>query len=138
MHFLPATLLSLLPVAMAVPLLPRTTNSSNPGCTKSSFGDFAWSLENFDFHASYIFTTPAHQNSWGYVNFNLSNPALPYPAVCTAASSQLSDFFYGTQSYNCTVPEGETGVGTFTFDRALGKLDFEQGWRCDDVDQQYP
>jgi hypothetical protein len=133
MHFLPANLLWLLPVALATPIQRR-----DEGCTAASFGDFKWTLSSFDYHASYIFTTPAHQNSWGYVNFNLTNPALPYPAVCSASSSQLSEFFYGNQDFNCSVPEGKTGEGEFTFDLASGKLDFDQGWTCDDVDPQYP
>lgn len=138
MHFLPASFLALLPLATASPFSKRDTNTTAPGCSAASFGDFEWSLSSFDFHASYIFTTPAHQNSWGYVNFNLTNPALPYPAVCTAASSQLSDFFYGNLPYTCSVPEGQTGTGSFTFDRALGKLDFDQGWTCNDTDPVYP
>jgi hypothetical protein len=133
MHFLPTALLSLLPLASATPIQPRAE-----GCTAASFGDFKWTLSSFDYHASYIFTTPAHQNSWGYVNFNLTNPALPSPAVCSGASSQLSQFFYGNQNFNCSVPVGETGEGKFTFDLASGKLDFDQSWTCDDVDPQYP
>ncbi|KAK0612782.1 hypothetical protein B0T17DRAFT_459803, partial [Bombardia bombarda] len=88
-----------------------------------------WTVQNFDYHASYIFSTPAHQNSWGYVNFNLTNNlSPPTTAVCSAASSQLSDFFYGTVSYACTLPadapEG-SAVG-FLFSRPSGKLDIHE------------
>lgn len=143
MQLIPASLLALLPLTIAGPIDLHQSQSSrdtNPGCTDASFGDFGWTIENFDFHASYIFTTPAHQNSWGYVNFNLSNPALTYEASCSAASSQLSDFFYGNLWYTCTLPEG-TPPGTssaFQFDRPSGKLDFNQTWTCSDTDPRYP
>ncbi|KAJ0125269.1 hypothetical protein J7T55_006614 [Diaporthe amygdali] len=113
------------------------------GCSDTSFGDFHWTVEDFDYHASYIFTTPAHQNSWGYVNFNLSNPAVPdLLASCNAASSQLSDFFYGNFQYNCTF-NGEVGQpgpapAKFTFSRPSGELVIDQSWVCNDQDPQYP
>ncbi|ORY68551.1 uncharacterized protein BCR38DRAFT_335597 [Pseudomassariella vexata] len=111
---------------------------SNPGCQAASQKDFAWTVEDFDYHASYTFTTPAHQNSWGYVNFNLSNPALTYKASCSASSNQLSDFFYGTMPYTCTVPDGSTAKTTFDFSRPSGKLNVNQTWVCSDLDPKYP
>ena len=132
-----STLVTLLPLAIAAPV-GLQTRDSNPGCQASSFGNFAWQVENFDYHASYIFTTPAHQNSWGYVNFNLTNPALEYKAVCSATSNQLSDFFYGTMAYNCTVPDGSTTKTTFDFSRPSGVLNVNQTWTCSDEDPQYP
>lgn len=123
------------------PLEKATRDSA--GCSETSFGDFEWTVEDFDYHASYIFTTPAHQNSWGYVNFNLSNPAVPdLLASCNAASSQLSDFFYGTMQYNCTF-DGQVGQpgpapAKFTFNRPSGELDIDQKWVCRDQDPQYP
>lgn len=135
-------LLALLPLATAGPitLSPVAARDYPTGCTDSSFGDFSWEVEGFDYHASYIFTTPAHQNSWGYASFNLSNPALPYRAACSATSNQLSDFFYGNLWYNCSVPDGADGGGdaTFAFNRASGQLDVNQTWSCDDQDPQYP
>ncbi|KAI0840328.1 hypothetical protein F5Y06DRAFT_262363 [Hypoxylon sp. FL0890] len=132
-----STIATLLPLAVAAPL-DLHTRDSNPGCQAASFGDFAWTVENFDYHASYIFTTPAHQNSWGYVNFNLTNPALEYQAICSASSDQLSDFFYGTMQYKCTVPDGSTTETTFDFSRPSGVLDVNQTWTCSDTDPQYP
>ncbi|KAB5550811.1 hypothetical protein GE09DRAFT_965359 [Coniochaeta sp. 2T2.1] len=119
---------------------PVEQRDANPGCTDASFSNFSWTVQDFDYHASYIFTTPAHQNSWGYANFNLSNPALPYQASCTASSSQLNDFFYGNLWYECSIPDGSpAGTGaTFAFNRASGQLDFNQTWRCSDQDPQYP
>lgn len=130
-----STLAALLPLAVAAPLQIR---DSNPGCQAASFNNFSWSIEDFDYHASYVFTTPAHQNSWGYVNFNLTNPALEYPAVCSASSSQLSDFFYGTMIYNCELPESSTTKATFDFSRPSGELNVNQTWTCSDTDPKYP
>lgn len=123
--------------------LEKVTPDSG-GCSETSFKDFKWTLQDFDYHASYIFTTPSHQNSWGYVNFSLSNPALPdvQVASCNAASSQLSDFFYGTLQYNCTFDGqlGEPGPAPakFTFSRPSGELVIHQKWVCRDQDPKYP
>lgn len=140
MTLLPICLLALIPVVLTSPTLLVEQRDANPGCTEASFGNFSWMVDDFDYHASYIFTTPAHQNSWGYANFNLSNPALPYKAACSATSSQLNDFFYGDFWYECSIPDGSpAGTGaTFAFNRASGQLDFNQTWRCSDEDAQYP
>ncbi|ROW06767.1 hypothetical protein VMCG_04166 [Cytospora schulzeri] len=122
---------------------PVPSRDTSTGCSKASFSNFAWTVETFDFHASYVFTTPAHQNSYGFVDFNLTNPALPdLLASCTAQSSQLSEFFYGNLPYNCTF-NGELGEpgpapAKFTFSRSTGELDINQTWTCDDDDPQYP
>ena len=132
---------SLIAVASLASASPITLNTRGDGsCSDVSFKGLEWTVQDFDYHASYIFTTPAHQNSWGYVNFNLSNPAIPYLASCSATSNQLSDFFYGTMWYNCTLPD-ETpygGAAQFAFSRPSGKLDVNQTWTCDDPDPQYP
>ncbi|KAI1503304.1 hypothetical protein F5X99DRAFT_110772 [Biscogniauxia marginata] len=132
-----STIVSVLPLVAAAPF-GLDSRDSNPGCQDASLNNFAWTIENFDYHASYIFTTPAHQNSWGYVNFNLTNPALEYKAQCSATSNQLSDFFYGTMPYKCTGPEGSTTETTFSFSRPSGQLDLNQTWVCSDADPQYP
>ena len=84
-------------------------------------------VHDFDFHASYIFTTPAHQNSWGYVNFNLTAEGAAYTTACSTTSNQLSDFFYGTVAYACTPePDAPYGAGAnFRFSRPSNKLDIE-------------
>ncbi|KAK1761534.1 hypothetical protein QBC47DRAFT_30963 [Echria macrotheca] len=87
-----------------------------------------FTIHGFDYHASYTFTTPAHQNSWGYVNFNLTNSLTPYSFKCSASSGQLQDFFYGTVAYACT-PDDTAPVGAganFKYSRPSGQLDVEQ------------
>lgn len=87
-----------------------------------------WTVHDFDFHASYIFTTPAHQNSWGYVNFTISNTIAPYKSFCSASSNQLSDFFYGTTAYACK-PADEAPVGAasnFRFSRPSSTIVLEE------------
>ncbi|RYP16626.1 hypothetical protein DL765_005017 [Monosporascus sp. GIB2] len=130
-------LMTLLPLAAAAPF-NIAARDDNAGCTSKSFNDFQWTIEDFDFHSSYLFTTPAHQNSWGYVNFNVTNPALNYKASCKAASSQLSEFFYGTMVYDCTTPDNTSAETTFSFSRPSGQLDLNQTWTCSDEDPQYP
>lgn len=129
-------LLAVASMVGASPITPRDTT----GCSQTSFKNFEWTVESFVFKASYIFTTPAHQNSWGYADFNLSNAAVPdVLATCSGRSDQLSDFFYGNLPYDCTF-EGETGPAPakFTYNRASGELDINQTWTCDDVDPKYP
>lgn len=100
------TTLLLIGSAVALPtlsILPREGDSDS--CMSRGSKVSGWTVSNFDFHASYTFTTPAHQNSWGYVNFTLENPAVDYKPICSAASSQLQDFYYGTQVYKCEMPD---------------------------------
>ncbi|RYP32127.1 hypothetical protein DL768_011149 [Monosporascus sp. mg162] len=130
-------LTTLLPLAAAAPF-SLAARDDNAGCTSKSFNHFKWTIEDFDYHSSYLFTTPAHQNSWGYVNFNVTNPALDYKASCKAASNQLSEFFYGTMVYDCTTPENTSAETTFAFSRPSGQLDLNQTWTCSDEDPQYP
>ncbi len=87
-----------------------------------------WTVTEFDFHAIYVFTTPAHQNSWGYVSFNLTNNLIPYTFSCATASNQQSDFFYGTVQYACS-PTDDAPYGaaaSFKFNRPTGQLDVEE------------
>ncbi|PHH82583.1 hypothetical protein CDD82_5508 [Ophiocordyceps australis] len=125
------SVVSALSLAFAAPYNPPTC-----GQRSSQVSDFT--VKDFDFHASYIFTTPAHQNSWGYVNFTLTNSAVDYPVECSAASSQLNDFFYGTQVYQCKVPnKAEAGPATFTFSRPSGDLMINQTWYCPQEGSRY-
>ncbi|KAI1277743.1 hypothetical protein F5Y07DRAFT_84602 [Xylaria sp. FL0933] len=131
------TITAALPLVAAAPysLSPR---DNYPGCTAISFGDFAWTIEAFTYHASYIFSTPAHQISGGTVDFNLTNPAFPEKVSCSAYSTQLQDFFYGTFNYQCAVPEGSSTKTSFSYSRPSGELNINQTWTCDDEDPQYP
>ncbi|PHH89885.1 hypothetical protein CDD83_5058 [Cordyceps sp. RAO-2017] len=122
------TALLLAGAALAAPANPETTKPQT--CTSRSTKVRDWKVEDFDYHASYVFSTPAHQNSWGYVNFTLVNPVLHYKTVCQAASSQLQDFFYGQVVYKCTTPNGYGDEATFTFSRPSGELKINQTWYC--------
>lgn len=126
--------------ASATPTPPSPRQDSTASCSDATLHGFEWTVQDFDFHASYIFSTPAHQNSWGYVNFNLSNPAVPdVLASCSAQSDQLSDFFFGTVPYQCLF-DGEAGSApaTFSFNRPTGELDINQTWTCSDKNPTYP
>ncbi|KAJ4422010.1 hypothetical protein N0V82_003306 [Gnomoniopsis sp. IMI 355080] len=138
---LSAALLALAPYVLGTPFSLTERDYSNSTCTNDSTHNFQWLVEGFDFHASYIFSTPAHQNSWGYVNFNLSNPAVPDLLLsCSAQSDQLQDFFYGTQWYKCTTNGTSYGPApaSFAFNRPTGELDINQTWTCRDRDPKWP
>ena len=124
------SLLSILFLAGSALAAPTARQENE--CVKRSMSVTKWDVEQFDFHSSYIFTTPSHQNSWGYSNFTLSNPAVAYKPICSAHSNQLSDFFYGTVSYRCEVPEGLSALdeASFTYSRPSGALRLDQTWSC--------
>ncbi|KAM0252842.1 hypothetical protein ACHAQJ_007528 [Trichoderma viride] len=124
-------------VKVAYPPPPPPPPPAASGCTASSTKVSQWTVDDFDFHASYTFSTPAHQNSWGYVNFTLTNPALGYTPICSAASDQLSDFFYGNFVYNCQVPSNITDKATFTFSRPDNSLLINQTWNCADEGSRF-
>lgn len=109
--------------------LPATACGGDTNCTSESPKLDAWTVRNFDFHSSYIFSTPSHQNSWGYVNFTLENPVLDYKPICSASSNWLSQFFYGEIVYDCVGgPEGDKA--TFTYSRPKNELRINQTWHC--------
>lgn len=139
-RFLSTSLLALAPYVLGTPVSLEQRDHAT-SCSKASTNNFHWTVEQFDFHASYVFTTPAHQNSWGYVNFNLTNPAVPGVQLsCSAQSDQLEDFYYGTQWYECTTNGTSSGPApaTFAFNRPTGELDINQTWTCRDQDPKYP
>lgn len=112
----------------ASPMDPRADDTT---CMEKGMKVTEWTVHDFDFHASYTFTNPAHQVSGGYVNFTLENPALDYRPVCSSSSSQLSDFYYGTMTYTCDTPvDGDEA--TYTFSRPSGELKINQTWSCAD------
>ncbi|KAL0944865.1 uncharacterized protein CTRU02_202752 [Colletotrichum truncatum] len=127
-----ASLLFLAP-ALASPFAKREELT----CGQKSGKLKEWSLTDFDYHASYTFSTPAHQNSWGYISFNVTNQALDYQVHCEAASNRLNDFFYGEQIYNCKAPDGESTETSFTFSTPTGFVEVNQTWICND-DPKYP
>jgi len=140
----PLVVLLLATFASATPLNARTDDHGpkcvprNGKCWKDVKG-LEWTVHGFDFHASYTFTNPAHQNSWGYVNFNLTNNVVPYTAVCEAASSQLTDFFYGTVDYTCKLPaDAPEGASVkFRFSRPSGRLDITESIVCSEKNAKY-
>jgi len=136
------------------------SKTPNPcGCTRTSFSSWSWTLTDFYFHSSVIFSTPSHQIDGGWVSFTLAHPAVPDTKFgCDAASTQLHDWFYGDQEFNCTAraivggegkgyggggggdgeeEEGLAGKARFRFDRSSGRVDVVQSWVCAE-DPVYP
>lgn len=134
-----ALLLAIAPLVPANPVSMAPRESST-GCSNSSLHNFEWQVEAFDFHASYIFSTPAHQNSWGYASFNLTNPAVPDVVTsCSASSNTVNDFFYGSPWYTCTASgTPDPAPASFAFNRPTGELKINQTWTCFDADPKYP
>jgi hypothetical protein len=129
-----------IPLAASLAIQQREKGPDGAGCPapprpncESKAKSLKWTVHGFDYHASYIFTTPAHQNSYGYVSFNLSNTAVAYTASCSAMSSQLTDFFYGNQYFPCTLPStAPAGAAvSFQFNRPTGQLDVTETVVCE-------
>lgn len=124
---------------LTVALLAATTALAAPAgisdqnsCTSKSTKVTGLLVKDFGFHASYTFSTPAHQIAGGLVNFTLANPVLDYELRCSASSGQLTDFFYGTMNYNCTDDQTgkQTQQGTFSYSRPTNEIAVNQTWRC--------
>lgn len=122
------SLLSLMAVASAIPSPQPSPQAVS--CTPTA-STLWWVVSGLYYHESHIFSTPAHQNSWGYVAFNMTNSITGTTSQCEAASDQLNDFFYDTQSYDCEDLDPATGGGSsFTFNRPGKQLQVEQDWYC--------
>jgi hypothetical protein len=137
MHSIFSTLFLLAVPALASPIESRQTGTQSKRVCRDAVSQLtSWDFEDFHFHSDYIFSTPAHQNSWGYLSFNVTNPILENlgepPLSCTFQSSRLSDFFYETDIYKC---EGSDVSAEVTYDRPSGNLTFSQSWYCYDQPQ---
>ncbi|KAK0705500.1 hypothetical protein B0H67DRAFT_497357 [Lasiosphaeris hirsuta] len=133
-------ILALLPYAASAPGSPPGGHHgppppSCPGpCLATSLSDFTWDL-SIEYHAFWYFTTPAHQNSWGTVTLNLSNPAVPAvkTLACGASSDRLSDFFYGDQWYPCASNPASPAILDTSFRFfSRSRVDVNQTWVCDE------
>lgn len=111
-------------LALAATVSAAPASSVKATETTATTSELTWTVSDFDFHADYIFTTPAHQNSWGYVNFALSSDKTDLVYSCSTASSRLTDFFYGETEYSCAAPEGaaEGAKASFKYNRTDGTL----------------
>lgn len=131
-HLLHAILLAV--PALAVP--SRTAPRAIATCEADVENNFrGWNLLDFQYGGSYQFTTPAHQNGFGSVSFNVSNTAtvaVPYTVPCSAESDVREGSFFGNIIYSCPVPNPTTGAVSFTYDRYSGALALNQTWTCDD------
>ncbi|KAL8341660.1 hypothetical protein RB598_003543 [Gaeumannomyces tritici] len=89
-------------------------------------------MRDFSYRAFWIFQNPAQQWARGELGFTLANPATGREAACSATSSQLSDFFYGTVTYSCDVPDVEgQPPPTFRFNGyGLWRLQVNETWAC--------
>ncbi|KAI1163063.1 hypothetical protein F5B18DRAFT_349289 [Nemania serpens] len=124
-------LVAIIPLTVASPY--GVDSRDNSGCASASSGDFAWTIKAFTFRSSETYSTPAHLVASGYVNFNLSNPALPEEVVCSATSSAYTFFFYGEIDYTCTAPAGSTSKTSFTYSQMSDELRVNQTWTCSDA-----
>ncbi|KLU85554.1 hypothetical protein MAPG_04577 [Magnaporthiopsis poae ATCC 64411] len=102
----------------------------------SGGGSFAWEVRDFTYNAFWIYQNPAHLWAQGRLNYTLVNPATGREAVCSAFSTQQSDFFYGNFIYSCSssVPGDSDETlprPTFAFNGyGLWRLRVNETWTC--------
>lgn len=95
-----------------------------------------FTLHSITYWSSLTYSTPAHLAvAEGYINFNLTNTAVPYTTYCTGFSSRPFVFFFGDVIYQCNIPIGD-GVGNeasaqFTFSEPGGVFNVNQTLSCD-------
>jgi len=119
---------------LLLPLLVLTTTTSATSLSHRS--DPCFHLENITYTSQEIYSTPAHLAvAGGTISFNLTNSAVPYTAYCTAYGTQLTQFFFGNQVYECAAPtgpgvvNGSEGFGAnFTFSTPDGAFNVNQTW----------
>ncbi|KAI1827336.1 hypothetical protein F4861DRAFT_404655 [Xylaria intraflava] len=119
---------ALLPLAAAAPAGLTARNTTT--CTSRSFSDFSWTVSDFTYNASYVFSTPAHQVDGGFAGFTLTNPAIPETVSCSAYSLQLEDYFYGNINYDCVAANGSSTKSSFAFSSPARSLAVNQTWTC--------
>ncbi|KAK0657021.1 hypothetical protein B0T16DRAFT_385633 [Cercophora newfieldiana] len=110
--------------------VPTPTTSEPESCASASMSHATWEVKGFNYRSSVIYTFPSHRIANGYVDFNLTNLALPSTMTCSASSVQVMDFFYGNQWFKCLDPAGNDAE--FQFDKASGRVDIQQKWECTD------
>ncbi|KAK4201149.1 hypothetical protein QBC40DRAFT_339263 [Triangularia verruculosa] len=106
-------------------------------CTKT-LEALKWTVHDFDFHASYVFTNPAHQNSWGYmcrpagarVGFKFSRPAGTLEISETVGCSDKLFVVNGGTTLTLTC----TGVTTQNPNWTPGQIYSSRDIRCTPVD----
>ncbi|KAL0471113.1 hypothetical protein QR685DRAFT_544656 [Neurospora intermedia] len=108
--------------AAALALAATATAAPTNGTTS-----LTWDVKDFEFKAEYQFTTPAHQNSYGHVNFSLTSEKTGAVYSCGAQSSQIPNFFYDFNDfYPCSAPkgpvEGTESWASFKYNREDGKV----------------
>ena len=114
------------------------TPDSVQGCSDISERGLEWTAKNFHLHSSLSLTAPSQVSKGAaWVDFNVSNPAVPYEMHCSAFSTQLGDFFYGDELISCDGPSQDvTRSGhknaSFSFAKASGTLWLYQNWLCND------
>jgi hypothetical protein len=97
-------------------------------CAEVSKQDFAWEVQNLEYHAYWDHTTPAHLLALGTISFDLFNPSVSRTVTCRQQSSRLNDFFDGNEWYTCS---GSSGIPNVEF-RFLShsRLDIKESWIC--------
>ncbi|KAJ2905714.1 hypothetical protein MKZ38_004581 [Zalerion maritima] len=124
-------LLTLLLFPFTILATPRGRPGGHHGggkdpCTSVSLHHPTLQIEDFKYRASYLFTNPAHQNSHGYVTFNLLNDMVDTNVSCSASSSWLQNFFYGQIWYTC-----DDDASAFRYNYPTGELELNTTWTCD-------
>lgn len=108
------------------------STQGNATCDLSEPGSKWFYLLNITYYSTVIYSTPAHMAvKYGDLTFDFYNLAVPYTAKCSGTGTIPYEFFYGTETYDCSIDwVPNTGTATFNYNRTSGLLSVEQTWLC--------
>lgn len=129
---------SFLTTALLATAALAAPTTSTDDCAAKAQAMKSWTLRNFNFNSSHVFTTPAHQFGNANAGFNLVNTVTQEERRCDAYSSRLAGWFYGDQVYQCKTLDGtQTPDTTFTFSMPEWTVKVNQSYECPGAITQY-
>ncbi|CEJ87234.1 hypothetical protein VHEMI04347 [[Torrubiella] hemipterigena] len=107
-------------------------------CASQAIAMKSWTIHNFNFNASKVFTTPAHQFGDGYVGFNLFNTVTNEERRCDGGAGRLDPWFVGDANFQCRTMNGANDPNTvFNFNLASRTVKLNQSFECPGSVTQY-
>lgn len=107
-------------------------------CASQAVAMKSWTIHNFNFNSSRVFTTPAHQFGNGWVGFNLFNTVTNEERRCDGGTTRLDPWFVGDANFKCRTMDGQSDENTvFNFDMPAWTVKLNQSFECPGAITQY-
>jgi hypothetical protein len=109
---------------------------SPPSCDALSKTRLYMVLEQINYSAYWIYSTPAHLAvSQAAVSFSVENNLVGAPIKCSATNGVAFSFFDGNQAYKCDtskLPSAMAASMSFTFSTSTSTFGITASWACND------